>query len=232
MTFDTDWMLPSWMDRFLDEYDSSLPESTFFIHSNTQDWRPQNHAVGPHPTITSLEFPPKIPADLNQTGVRTHSCVSSHMLSLHWADAGFRYESNTTRFLEPNIQPTRTPWGIWELPIFYMDNIDLCLPVNWAGSLRKPLEPHTIMAKVSPEDLCVFDFHPLHIALNTRSYEHYQSQKERIQSGVDPWTLASPGHGVRDVFEYAIDQFQSGSFVFETAESVLDHLESTGSAGP
>lgn len=231
LTFDTDWMLADWMHRFEEEYDS-IPESTFFVHSKTGDWRPQNHAVGPHPTISSLDSPPVIPADLHVAGVRTHTCVSSHMLSLHWAKAGFQYESNTTRFLEALIQPTQTPWGIWELPIFYMDNIDLCLPLNWRGSGHEPLEVRKIVAKVSPESLSVFDFHPLHIALNTRSYADYQSKKEKIQRGVDPWTLASPGHGVRDVFEYLIDQFQSGSFEVETAESVVDNLKSTGSAGP
>lgn len=224
MTFDTDWMIPDWMDKFLEEYDS-LPKSTFFIHTTTGAWRPQRHEFGPHPTISSLSNPPEIPVNLKAVGVRTHSCVSSHMLSLHWANAGFRYESNNTRFLESDIQPAKNPWGIWDLPIFYMDNIDLCFPQNWPGSPHQPLQTNTIMAKLSPESLCVFDFHPLHIALNTLSYEDYQSKKTKIQNGVDPWELASSGHGVRDVFETIIDNFQSNGFYFETAESVVANLE-------
>lgn len=220
LTFDTDWMKPESMDMFIKQY-PDLPESTFFIHDSSFEWRPDIHESAPHPTLASLNTNPKINQYFPALGVRTHSCVSSHMLSLFWSRQGFQYESNTVRFLDSSIQPHMTAWGIWELPIFYMDNIDLCFPQNWSHNMHKPLDLDLVWSKLST-GIYVFDFHPLHIALNTRSFDEYQSKKNLIHSGQDPWKLASSGFGVRSFFEKFLDRISKSSFSTLNAQSAVN----------
>jgi hypothetical protein len=193
-------MLPDWMTEFEKTY-SNLPDSTFFIHQSSSNWLPATHQANPHPTLLNLDTIPSENFFWKAEGIRTHSCVSSHMLSLFWAEQGFLYESNSVRFLDNKIQPQKTAWGIWDLPIFYMDNIDLCYPLNWASSTHTPLNLDLVLETMDSDAIYVFDFHPLHIALNTTSFDEYQGKKELLRKGENPFDLASDGYGVRVFFE-------------------------------
>lgn len=199
LTFDTDWMKPEWMDQFESTY--RFPsEPTYFIHSASEEWRPRRGKAGPHPTVDPLKDP-SAESFWQADGVRAHSCVSSHMLSLFWAGQGFTYESNTVRLLDSRIQASRSAWGLWDVPIFYMENMDIAFEKNWPRNNHKALDLSLILSKVSDEHLQVFDFHPLHIALNTRDSEDYRKKKLRVLAGENPWKCSSGGWGVRTLFE-------------------------------
>jgi hypothetical protein len=130
------------------------------------------------------------------------------MLSLFWAGQGFIYESNTVRLFDSSIQASRSAWGLWDVPIFYMENMDIALENNWPRKNHKALDLSLILSKVSDEHLQVFDFHPLHIALNTRSFEDYQRKKLRILGGENPWKCSSGGWGVRSLFEELVPKLE------------------------
>jgi hypothetical protein len=58
-----------------------------------------------------------------------------------------------------------------------------------------------IRVALEEDGLFVFDFHPLHIALNTRNHSDYVTVKERIVNDrVSPFELAFRGRGVRSFF--------------------------------
>lgn len=204
LTFDTDWMPAEHMDEFLNRY-PSLPASTFFRHSSTNGWvAPLDHETGPHPTLTSLTTS-SLKREDYEVGIRSHSCVSSHMLSIEWANLGYQYQSTVTIPWTLCPQPWRTAWGIWELPISYMDNQDFWFSENWPSSRHDSLSRDNLRNILTRDEHSVLDFHPLHIALNTRSAADYARKKLGLSTGESPWSLATSNWGVRDLFEYCLD---------------------------
>jgi hypothetical protein len=114
---------------------------------------------------------------------------------------GFTFVSQANNLYQPGLYPFRHPWGVWELPLYYMDNMDFWAPVNWPGDGHQPFASRWIEHAVSGSALYVFDFHPVHVALNTRSPEDYQRVKHQIiERGVSPFDLAFEGRGAREYF--------------------------------
>src|SRR5437867_6450519 len=128
LTFDTDHMTKEGMEKFFREYD--LPgKCTFFLHKPFQfTARIQHeniHEVAPHPCIDRLsEWDDDLKTIVKQfpekpLGLRTHSCVFSHMIGIGMHDQGYFYISQAQALYQQGLLPSRHPWGIWELPIYY-----------------------------------------------------------------------------------------------------------------
>lgn len=208
LTFDTDHMTPDWMDRFLGE--APLPgRGTFFMWAPFPglDWR--GHVNEPHPHFEHL---PDAPGQLKAffktleheapRGFRAHSCVTSHMICLAAKQVGVEYVSMASPTEHLGLKPYRHPWGVWEMPIYYMDNMDFCTPENWPDLDHKPFRKGIIEDALNEDGLYVFDFHPLHIALNTPNFGYYQTIKDDLLSRrKDPWQLRSGDYGTANFYE-------------------------------
>jgi hypothetical protein len=82
-----------------------------------------------------------------------------------------------------------------------MDNMDFWMRKNWPSLDHISFSSELIDRAISGDDLYVFDFHPLHIALNTRTSDDYQAVKEQIiKNGKSPFDLAFSGRGARTFF--------------------------------
>ena len=223
LTFDTDWMSAEDMAEFLEAY-PDLPRSTFFIHEASADWRPNRHEWGPHPTIDP-RGPSTSPAWQDPTaqalGIRSHSCVSSHLFSIAWASEGFLYQSNETRLFGSGSAPIRTAWGIWELPISYMDNMDMWYRRNWPGVSHVPFADDVIAAALACESVYVFDFHPVHIAFNSSSPEDYARNRTSHARGASAWTLGAGGGGTRTFFDRLLESIRDAGTATECASEVV-----------
>lgn len=203
LTFDTDWMTDRCLERFLREF--PIPgKGTLFLHDTFPSLYETNHELCPHPFIDNLmHWQPTVATLSSQLprpskGVRPHSCVFSHAVGVGLHDMGFRYVSQAASLYQTGVEPMRHPWGIWEMPIYYMDNMDFCTAKNWPDIGHKPFSPSVIQTALEEDGLFVFDFHPLHIVLNTRDYADYAAVKEKIvKGGASPFDLAFPGRGVR-----------------------------------
>ena len=102
---------------------------------------------------------------------------------------------------QAGLAPFRHPWGVWELPIYYMDNMDFWMRTNRPSLGHEPFSTEWIKRSLNEPGLYVFDFHPLHIALNTSSADDYQRVKARIlDDHVSPFDLTFPGRGAREYF--------------------------------
>ena len=130
LTFDTDWMHPDDLQRFFDEY--PFPGTgTIFLHQPYRFLESTPHERCPHPLPVGPEdWKASIRRLLDElglepSGIRTHSAIHSHRLEMALYELGCKYTSNTSRLFERNVQPVRLAWGLWELPIYYMDNLDL-----------------------------------------------------------------------------------------------------------
>jgi hypothetical protein len=206
LTFDTDWMTEASLERFLRE--CPIPgRATFFCHDAFQCLSTTDHELCPHPFVSDLQDWQGELQELRSrispgsTGIRTHSCVFSHAMAVGLHDLGFTYISQAASPFQPGLAPFRHPWGIWELPIYYMDNMDFWFRGNWPGVEHTSFDPRWIKQAVMGPDLYVFDFHPIHLALNTQRPGDYQRVKDRIvQQGVSPFELTLPGRGAREYF--------------------------------
>ncbi len=218
LSFDTDHMTNEWLETFLSTYD--IPgEATFFL------WKPflgvdfKYHEVEPHPTVHNLEnfkvdYLDFVEAlKINANGVRIHSCVFSHMVGIYLNDLNIKYASMATHLFETGLTPYRHPWGIWELPIYYMDNMDMCMKTNWPTLNHQPFDKKILERAIQdPEHLYVFDFHPLHVAINTTSYESYQEVKHKIIiEKQSPFKNAMQGYGAREFFLDLLDLMEKNN---------------------
>lgn len=228
ITFDTDWMSDDALAQFLEQFD--FPGSgTFFAHRRYESLVSSRHEVGPHPFISDLEaWRPQMKAlaeSLGRTvrGTRTHSCVFSHRIGVELAADGYEYISQANNLYQQELRPFRHPWGVWELPIYYMDNMDFWAANNLPAMSHPAFDRRWIEQAVRGQALYVFDFHPIHVALNTRQAGDYQAVKNRIvQEGVSPFDLAYPGRGARTYFEELCAAMQEAGVSSVTCAAALD----------
>ena len=69
-----------------------------------------------------------------------------------------------------NIVPWRSESGIIHCPYFFADEL--------ACSPNKQVDFKTLTKICSLKSLKIFDFHPIHVFLNTESLERYESTRE------------------------------------------------------
>ena len=231
ISFDTDHMSRESMSRFLSELMINMPgKGTFFVHDSFSDLLTTDHEICPHPFISDLN---KWDADLiriesslphKPRGTRTHSCVFSHMVGIGLKEKGYNYISQAHNLYSNNLKPFRHPWGIWELPIYYMDNMDFWFNKNWPELEHKPFSNTIINKAMADESLYVFDFHPIHIALNTRCSDDYTNAKQRItDEGICPFDLSFDGYGVRSFFMDLCHEMSANNIISRTLSESLEH---------
>lgn len=130
-------------------------------------------------------------------GVRSHSLVTSTWLGLLLGEAGIRYDSSYYWPLQA-VQPFRRERGLWEIPIFYMDHMDLLDPFSGFSVRDFPLDA---------PGLKVFDFHPNLIYINAGSVTHYEETRPFYHDADALRRRVNPGRGVRtllmELLEYA-----------------------------
>ena len=231
VTFDTDWMEPEWLDRFIAKW---MPpgRATFFQDRKYPGLSSSTHELCPHPTIGSLENWKNGVARLKDDvapcseGLRTHSCVFSHAVGVGLREMGFRWISQANNQYQPDLLPLRHPWGLWELPIYYMDNMDFWMPRNWPALDHRPFNPKLIADALDNDSrLFVFAFHPLHLALNTSRPEDYTDVKHRILDGkASPFDLRFPGRGTAAFYEELCDAMAKRNVKSFACSDALRHF--------
>lgn len=205
ITFDTDHMNEARMAEFLERI--RFPGAgTFFCTQHYTCLESTSHELAPHPILEAGEdwsaelqrmrqlFPSAI-------GWRSHSCVFSHLLAEWLSTNGYRYVSTNDQFGQNGIQPVRHPWGLWHFPIFYMDNMDFSSSVFWAGEDGGPFSESFVDKALKHDGVYVFDFHPIHLLLNSPDREYYFSVRDRFKAGEDIDRLTFKGPGTATFFE-------------------------------
>jgi hypothetical protein len=233
LTFDTDWMQPDDLQRFLDEYPFA-GSGTFFLHRPYTLDGLRGHELCPHPfPVAPDQWKTSIGRLLDElriapTGVRTHSAIHSHVLEMVLYELGFRYTSNTSRLFLNDTAPVRLAWGCWEMPIYYMDNLDLTTAKYWPGVSHQPLAPGLLAQAVAGQGLYVFDFHPLHVCLNTPSLEYYLSRQAQLKAGQSPFALRCEGRGVATYFQELCGLMQAQGMASVSLSWALDRFVRCG----
>lgn len=104
-------------------------------------------------------------------GVRSHSMMQSSIILQEFADKGLIYEANHFLPYHQNIKPFKLWTGMVRIPYNWEDD------VHWTYG-------HTFeSSRMNLEDdgLIVFDFHPIHIFLNTENKYRYNAARNYYQ---------------------------------------------------
>ena len=204
LTFDTDHMSESAMEAFLAEV--PVPGAgTFFCIQRYACMEGSGHELAPHPL---LESGGDWEAELERTrelfpearGWRSHSCIFSHLLALRVKELGYDYVSVHDDFGRAGQTAIRHAWGVWQFPIYYMDTLDMSMSRFWPEAWS-PFSPELIKRAVEDDGIYVFDFHPVHLMLNSPTAEDYLERRKRIGDDRPFAEIAFDGYGARNFYD-------------------------------
>lgn len=209
LTFDTDHMNEGRMADFLS--DVEIPGAgTVYCTQSYDCLLNQRHELAPHPFLNKgLDWLKELKTKRAQfpkaVGWRAHSCVFSHTLAEWLAFNGYVYASTHDSFGQTNLRPTAHLWGIWHVPIYYMDNLDFSRGRFWPEFREKPFSRSLIDQAIASDSLSVFDFHPIHLMLNTPNPDWYADVRGRFISGEPVSKLRFNGYGTRSFYDELVD---------------------------
>ena len=184
---------------------------TFFCTQRYACLEATGHELCPHPLLDAgldweaelLRFRQLFP---QARGWRSHSCVFSHSLALRLGKLGYDYVSTHDEFGARAPVPHRHAWGVWQLPVYYMDTLDFCHPENWPGVPWEVFDAGLIRRAIDGEGVFVFDFHPIHLLLNTSSTRQYMSCRDDFRSGRPIEQLQGSAYGSASFYAHLLDE--------------------------
>ena len=202
---------------------------TFFCTKVYECVAASGHETAPHPYLGKdsdweRELAGMRAAFQHATGWRAHSCVFSHILAEWLGKNGYRYVSTHDQFGCRAIQPHRHCWGVWHLPIYYMDNLDFSRPSFWSDDAEPPFSASLIERALSDDGVYVFDFHPIHLLLNTPEPRHYMDVRDRFKNGEPIETLRYGGYGTGSFFRDLCDAMAAKDEESITMAEALDRF--------
>ena len=183
LTFDIDWANDSVLADTIDLVERAAVPATWFITHPTpliERLRSNlNFTLGIHPNFNGLlsglqgdngssakailhnllELVPEAKV------VRSHSLVQSEMLVDLFNECGITHISN---FFIPEDTGPQRPWCLW-------DEI-ICTPHVWQDNVSMRLNG-LVQPPVGGDGLQIYDFHPIHVFLNTECVYRYESAR-------------------------------------------------------
>jgi hypothetical protein len=226
LSFDTDHVDERGMVQFLSAYKLPGP-GTFFCTQIYPSLSGAGHEIAPHPFLgAGSDWQRELEARRQQfpdaVSWRSHSCVFSHGLAEWLLRNGYRFVSIFDESGIAGLRPNRLSWGIWHLPIYYMDSLDLGRRQFQPDGDTGPFDERLIEQAISIPGLYVFDFHPFHLLLNTPSVEFYMIARERFRAGADLLSLRHPGWGAASFFEALCERMQEAGLTSTRMSDVVE----------
>ena len=207
LTFDLDWAHEEVVSDTIDLINQSGVSSTWFVTHKSSVLeklsKQENVELGIHPNF-SIPFnqfnkinkkPEKVLDDLldivpDAKSVRSHSLFHSERLVDLFNDCGLSHISNY--FIPHGSGLAVRPFSIWEdmvmVPHCWQDNVALKMNLPFPDKIEL-LESHF-----------VFNFHPIHIFLNTENLERYELSRKDQSNPKELIKQRYKGYGTRDIF--------------------------------
>ncbi|MDZ7269735.1 MAG: hypothetical protein ONB48_20865 [candidate division KSB1 bacterium] len=201
LTLDTDWCHEEVLQAALQLFrEHDLPVTIFVTgaYAALSAREAGRWEIGLHPNcseVTLAECEHRLAAlqrlHPRAQGVATHAMVCSTPLLDLFRRCGFRYDRNLLCYRVAGMKPFVHHNGLLRLPVFWEDDIWLTVEAGARFSAAwLPAGPSR----------CIFNFHPIHLYLNTLTPAHYRAAKP-LQH--DPEQLArhvAGGYGARAFF--------------------------------
>jgi len=137
----------------------------------------------------------------NSKGVRSHSMLQSSGLLNLFSERGLIYESNYFLPYYKNVQPILLWNNMLRLPYIWEDD------VHWLYNRSFEKMDIDLQAK----GLKIFNFHPIHIFLNTLGQKHYLQAKEFYHNPEKLLDFRNNGQikGTRDALIHLLDYLKT-----------------------
>ena len=123
--------------------------------------------------------------------VRSHSLTQNSYLMNLFCEFGLTHESNYLIPYQSRVE--LRGWKLWNglfrVPIFWEDDVELMF------GLKNNIDMVTNL-----KGLKVFNFHPIHIFLNSENIDRYQRAKQYVQKPDELINLKNTNLGVRNIF--------------------------------
>lgn len=187
LSFDVDWAPEEVIEDtllLLNEY--SNVDATFFATHRSKLLMESEHEVGIHPNFNTLlknesktdyksiidELVELYP---NSKGYRGHCLTNSSLIFDYLSSLNFIYESNCLLPYSKSLSIYKYPHNLIRIPFNFEDDVHF--------GFDKPFDIDTL--ELDQADLHVFNFHPIHIFINTGVSNHYDKAKKYYQSPKD-----------------------------------------------
>lgn len=182
LTFDIDWACDAVIDDTIELVEAAGVAATWFVTHDTPvlERLRKNPAfeLGIHPNFNFLlEGDPRNGANAAEVvdrlmeivpearTVRSHCMTQSTTLLDLFKRKNLTHDCN--HFIPAHVQPQLAPWTLWNgltrVPYFWEDDIH-CLYAD----------PAAMEQAMDQKGLRVFDFHPIHVFLNTEDMARYE----------------------------------------------------------
>lgn len=178
-TSDLDWACED-MIKVMIEAHRGVPLTPFITHESAIiDEAYQGKHIGIHPNFrsgsTHGETVSEVVAEMRRISAssfyRCHGFYEDTNVSVSLKENGYRFDSNLALHLQDYVIPLRHQSGLIRFPVTLEDDYLLRESgLDWAK----------IRTHLASPGLKVFNFHPIHIALNTPSLDYYNDVKRKI----------------------------------------------------
>lgn len=182
LTFDIDWACDDVLKHTIDIVESANIAATWFVTHDTDLLERLRENIkfelGIHPNFnlllngdskhgkTAEEVIERLMCIVPEARtVRSHSMTQSSLILDLFKKFGLTHDSNT--FIPEQISANLSPWYVWnnivKVPYFWEDDVACLYKENTPIKYLK-----------SRDGLKVFDFHPIHVFLNTEDIRRYE----------------------------------------------------------
>lgn len=178
LTFDTDWLCDAFLEttiKILEEFDLS---ATFFATNESSLLKSldrDRYEIALHPNFLNDKFEWRNDAlhllkeiYPEAVGTRSHCLTFSSRILPDLHALSIQYESNIFLFGQPYLFPVLRAKNFWSIPFFWSD--DKYLELEYCFKKPEFFDLNEIGLKV-------YNFHPVHIFLNTDSPFRYENSR-------------------------------------------------------
>jgi len=211
LSFDLDWAIDQILEDTLTLIQKAEVKATMFVTHQTPLINKMRESpyisMGLHPNFNPLfrgqlssSSPDSIMSDLKEIVpeakvLRSHSMSHSGLWLNAYKELGITHLSQYYMGGVKSIQPVRHINGLVEVPVYFADDGYLFVEDHkeWGNPSVKEI------TSISAKSVKVFNFHPIHIALNSSSYAIYESTKSSHREWDSIAGIRSSSFGVRDL---------------------------------
>lgn len=219
LTFDVDWASESIIRYVIDILLPLNISATFFCTHDSEILKEYDNKfeLGIHPDLNdTLEFEEKI-LELksiyqNAIGVRAHGLVTSSKIYQIYVKLGLKYDASV-------FTPECISVGYFKrlrklicFPYFFEDDDFFAVKRNFDLS----------EIDLKSNGLRIFNFHPIHIFLNTPSMEYYNSYKKYYQNPKKLYENKYNGRGTETLFLDLLNYIVKNNIKTATLENIYE----------
>lgn len=213
LTFDSDWINNEHLLELIETLKKNQLKATFFITGKYDCFKKPDplFEINPHFRFNGdwtdyeesfKQFRSIAPLSI---GIRNHSLYFHERIRVIWQNEGIKYSSNNLQPLVENLRPYNITKKIIEIPIYFLD--------YWFMEFSGPHPKLKLSSlKLNRPGLKVFDFHPIHLDLNTPNLKYYEKYKHLFSDKLktqNTHPVRYEGNGMSTLFQNLIKYITS-----------------------